>query len=468
MTKLPRRLLGHVFRAMAYETVVVLITAVSVAVLLYAGLQGRFSDLYLRARGPAPLSGEVALVPIDDEALYLWDPTTPPPEITPRALLAQLIDVATAAGARVVVLDVLLDRPAPGDDALARAARAHGGVISAERFVATDPASEPFAAGPTTTLGDAVGGAPANLMEEEGRLLSGSLQVRGLPLLTAISRARLGAPFPGGLVGGVQAEGEVAPSLPLAAAWLQRARQRDPAARLSDLRQILQQGCAVTPATGLRCTLSAADLDLPPLPVALHEHLDLNFRGPEGGDGLPSVPAARLLRIAAATALARQVGAELPLQVPPEVADKLAGKVVLIGRIDEAAAHDRFVTPYSFPLLLSADMAGLRIQAQAVDTLLSGHHLRKLSRGWSWLLGLVLAAAVLLSHRRLSDGVHGLLWLAVSVDLVLAGALLFAWTDGVVLQLDPPLLFTLGALLCTHFLSWVRHDLPATDPEPSP
>lgn len=461
-------LVSHVVRAMAYETVVVLFTAVSVAVLLYVGFQGRSSDIYLRARGAAPLSGEVALVPIDDQALYIWDPTAEAPETTPRRLLAWLVETCAAAGARVIVLDVLLDRPAPGDDELAQAARAHGAVISAERFVSTDPDSPPFAAGTTLTLQDTIGGAPANLVEQEGRLFSGALQVRALPLLAAISRARLGGPYPQGLLGGIQAEIEVAPSLPLAAAWLQRARQRDPGASLADLRRILEEGCTRRPPDLLRCSLTAEDLGLPPVPVALHRPLELNFRGPEGGDGIPSVPAARLLRIAAGTALARSRGFDMPLEVPPQVAEKLADKVVLIGRVDEASAHDRFVTPYSFPLMLSADMAGLRIQAQAVDTLLSGRHLRRPAPGWSWLGSLVVAAAVFRSRRHLSDGAHGLLCLVFVADLVLAGMLVFTWTDGLVLPLSPPLLAVFGSLLAVQFRSWVRHDLDRPRPEPSP
>ncbi len=465
---------GHVVRTMAYETVVVLVTAATVAAFAYVALQGRFSDLYLRARGSAALSGEVALVPIDDEALYLWAPGQPAPEVTPRALLAELVSVLDAAGARVIVLDVLLDRPEEGDAALARAAGAHGAVLAAERFV-QGSAGSTFSAGPTPALGDAVQGAPANLQAEEGRLLSGELLVRRVPLVTRLSRARLDGPWPGGLVGGMQSEGEITPGLALAAAWLHRARERDPDARLDDLARELDQGCRLRKTGRVGCTVAASNLGLPATPRPLHAPMSLNYRGPEGADGLPQVRAARLLRLAAQQALARQLGADLPLDLPPEVRASLQDRVVLVGRVDEAAASDRFVTPYAFPLLLHADMAGLRIQAQAVDTLLSGRHLRVVGRPWTWLLAGLLAVGILGTRRRLGDGAHGLGWILAMALLVVAGCGLFALTDGLAVQLDLPLAVGSGTLLAVHFAGWARselgddeHDSPDGAPAASP
>ncbi|MCB9777740.1 MAG: CHASE2 domain-containing protein [Alphaproteobacteria bacterium] len=441
-------------------------TAVSIALLAYTGLQGRFSDLYLSVRGGAPLSDHVAVVPIDDEALYLWDPAEPSPEVTPRALLATLVATLDEAGARVVVLDTLLTEPAPGDDALQAAAAAHGAVLAAERVVRGDPSVAAFSAGPSPGLA-AIHGAPANLQAEEGRLFSDALLVRRVPLVHRSSHARLGGAWPLGMVGGEQDEHRIAPALPLAAAWLFRARERDPSATVATLEAELARACAVRDSGRLRCDASTKNLGLPPTPRPLHAPLDLNLRGREGregaaGQGLATVPAARLLRLSAQQAIAAELGAHLPLDLPADVRAALADRVVLVGRVDAGGAgrDDRFVTAYGWPLLRRADMSGLRIQAQAVDLLLSGHHLRLVGRPWTWLLGIALAAGVSLSWRRLSDARHAALWLGVCALVAAGGVLIFSWTDGLALELDLPLALALVALLLVHLRGWASLDAP--------
>ena len=106
---------------LAHEVVVNVLAAVALAGLAFALFGGRVEDLYLRTRTFAPVSGHVTVVGIDEESFYLWDPADPRPEVTPRGLLAELVRVLTAAKARVVVLDILTDTPAPGDDEIGRA-----------------------------------------------------------------------------------------------------------------------------------------------------------------------------------------------------------------------------------------------------------------------------------------------------------------------------------------------------------
>jgi CHASE2 domain-containing sensor protein len=124
---------------MVFEVTNSVVVAALIAMLAFVGLQGEFRDLYTWIRGNAPNSGEVSLLTIGEEALYLWDPTEPEPEVTPRGLLAKLVSFLDLAGAQVIVLDVLLEENADNDDLLAAAARTHGSVVAAERFRMTGP-----------------------------------------------------------------------------------------------------------------------------------------------------------------------------------------------------------------------------------------------------------------------------------------------------------------------------------------
>ncbi|HVN15877.1 MAG TPA: adenylate/guanylate cyclase domain-containing protein [Anaerolineales bacterium] len=76
-------------------------------------------DLMMRVRGVQPLSGDVAIVAIDDFSFnwtnYQWP--------WPRAYLAKIVDQVNQGGAKVVGLDVFLFEPgadAGGDEALAK------------------------------------------------------------------------------------------------------------------------------------------------------------------------------------------------------------------------------------------------------------------------------------------------------------------------------------------------------------
>ena len=428
---------SHLVRAMAYETMVVAATAIAAAVLLFVLSRGQFEDLYVALRGPAPASGQVTLVTIGDEALYLYDPADPRPEVTPRPLLASLVRFLDAAGAEVVVLDVLLDQAAPGDAALVQAAADFPGVVvGAERFVSSEPSSGlDFLPGLHPVFGEHIVGGFANLQIEQPWLFSEAQLVRSTPLLHQVSRARMSGAFPGNLVGAEQDESWQAASMALVAAT---AKAGGP------LGQLHQPG------------VQAADLGLPRTPVPLAERLVINFRGPEGADPIPTVRAASILRAMAQVELARSLDIEMQVSVPEELRQALQGRVVVGGRVDGVGERgaDRFVTPYSWPLLAEHDMAGVRVQAQIIDTLLSGRHMRSVS-GWPmWLVGLGLAVGVVLSRRQLRDDLHALATLTLALVLCGLGTLTFKLTDGLALDLGPPLAGLLLTLVGVHVWVW--------------
>ena len=195
-----RDTIARLGRDVAHEVVVNVLAALAVGAMAFVLLDGRVDGLYVRARGAAPVSDQVAVVSLDEETFYLWNPYDPSPETTPRALLAETVRFLSAAGAKVIVLDLLTDQPAPGDDALVAAVQAHGRVVAAERFSPQRADGvAPFAA--ASVLSDVALPAYANLGLEERTLFSGGMIVRDVPLVAAVARARLSGPFPVGLVG---------------------------------------------------------------------------------------------------------------------------------------------------------------------------------------------------------------------------------------------------------------------------
>jgi CHASE2 domain-containing sensor protein len=439
---------------LSYEITQAVVVAAVLAILAFVILGGRLADVYLWLRSSAPTSGQVTLLTVGEESLYLFDPSDPSPQITPRALLAELVRFVDAAGASVVVLDFLLDRPCEDDALLAAAARDHGAVVGAERFVVSDPDSgREFAAGPAAGFGDAIASGFANLHEEQHALFSsGDLLVRRTPLVRRVAWARQEGAWPMGLVGGDQADAQVRASMPLLAAWMHTS-----GGSAADLQRLLDDGCGGSP---LGCELDAAGMGLPALPGDVHELLEINFRGPEGRDDIPTLRAAQVLRAAGESALMRSVGVELPLTVPADMAEVLRGRVVVICRVDEvaAASGDRFVTPYSFPLMLGADMTGGRIQAQVIDNLLAGHHIRHLGAWLPLLLTGLLLAGIWITRRRLREDLHTVLWCAAAAALVLAGFALFWATDGLVADLELPVAAIVVALVALRLHGWALED----------
>ncbi|MED5374046.1 MAG: CHASE2 domain-containing protein [Myxococcota bacterium] len=442
---------SHLARSMAYESLVVVFTAVAAAVIAFLVSRGQVEDLYIKARGSAPTSGEVAVVTIGPEALYLWDPSQPQPEQTPRGLLTELVRSIEEAGASVIVLDVLMDAPdEPGlvpDPALWSPSTP---VVVATRFVPTAPtAQRDFMPDKAAALSHPqIHAGFANLQTEQPWLFADGELVRHAPLVRQVASASLSpGTWPTNLLGADQQDDRLVPSMTLQAAMLHRGTS------LADLSAV----CPVTPGEPLRCTEGAQALGLPASPQPLHEGVLINFRGPEGHDGIPTVRAASLLRAASMRGLMESQGVPgPPADLPPDIREALAGKVVIVGRVDRIGqAHaDRFVTPYSFPTLMRADMAGVRVQAQVIDTLLSGRHVRKPPRWPFWLLGIGLGAAVWWSSLKLRDDVHAFGWSAVSGLLLVLGVLVFRWSDGWSAPLGPPLAGVLLTLLAVHGYGW--------------
>lgn len=402
---------SHLARAMAYETLVVVFTAIAFAVLVFLVSRGQFEDLYVKSGG-VEVSDEVVLLSVGEEALYLWDPADPEPAITSRALLGQLVRFADAAGAEVIVLDVLLDRPAD-DVPLLDAARASSApVVGATRFVGTEPVSgAEFAAGLAPIYGEVLHSGFANLQVEEPWLFSDVKLVRSAPLQRTVSSARLGGPWPMNIIGAEQSDETTVESLAVVAARLAGAE-----------------------------------------PVLDEDPLLIAFSGPERSGSIPTVRAATALRALGASALAEAMGVEMPVTVPPEVAELMAGKVVVIGRVDEAA-NDRFVTPYSWPLLVDEDMAGARVQATLIDQLITGRRITTVAGVASWVPALAFVALVFLTRRRLRDDVHAVGWLGASVALVGGGLALFRVSD-VAFDVGPSIGCILVTLCAVHVWEW--------------
>ncbi len=434
-----RDTIARLGRDVAHEVVVNVLAALAVGAMAFVVLDGRVDGLYVRVRGAAPVSDQVAVVSLDEETFYLWNPYDPAPETTPRALLAETVRFLTAAGAKVIVLDILTDQPAPGDDALVTAVRAHGRVVAAERFSPQRADGvAPFAA--ASVLSEVALPAYANLGLEERTLFSGEMIVRDVPLVQAVARARLSGPFPLGLVGAFQDDDSPTPAIALAAAWMQVS-----ALPPADLPGALSARCGGAPVV---CSAGGSAFGLPPTPGALHEPLSLNFRGPEGGDHIPAVSGARVLRSLGESALAATLGMDLPITVPEDLAALLRGRVVVVGRVD-AQAGDQFVTPYAWPAMQGADMSGPRVHAQLIDTLLSGRHMRRVEGGWAWAGAATFGLLVVLTGRK-AGALHLVGWLGVTAATVAGGITAFNLFDGLVFDIAPAVAVMSCTLTAVH------------------
>lgn len=435
------------------------VTGVAVTLFLFVAIGSGLTDVYLQVRGVGAVSGQVAQVTIGEEALYLWDPAAEDRSVTPRGLLAEIVRFLDQAGADVIVLDVLLDRPQPDDALLAAASRDHGSVIAAERYVLSEPAAGiHFQPGVARAYDGAIAGGFANLYQRT-TILSQDLLVRGAPLVKRVSRARAEGVWPGNLVGAVQDEGAVVPSMALAAAWAFRRHREGLPARVVQLEETLRNGCEGE--STLVCSLDLPQLGLPDAEGDLADVLTINFRAPEHSDPIPTVNAADILRLAGQAALMRSLDPSLQPPIPDAYRQVIDGRVVVVGRAGVGPDGDRFITPFGFPAYLEADMAGVRIQAQLIDTLLSGHHVRSVV--WPVAVGAIaLIALVVRSFRRIDDRVHFTAWSAVSVGLVLVGAVIFRWTDGLMLDMGPAVVGISTALFAVHLRAWAHEQMGDT------
>jgi hypothetical protein len=192
-------------RDFSFEFFGAVFTAVVGLLLGFTAFGGMFSDLYMSLSGPAEVSDEVTVLTIGPEALHMWNPEDANPEVTPRGMLAELVQALDEGGARTIVMDVMLDTPQKADGLLEEAARAHGAVIAAERAEVNQPqSSRKFAAGIVPSLSlptldgraAAIQSAHANLFLEEPVLLTGQQIVRGVPPVLFYQRASLTGPGP--------------------------------------------------------------------------------------------------------------------------------------------------------------------------------------------------------------------------------------------------------------------------------
>ncbi len=450
---------GHLTRNFAYEVAVALVSFLAAVITWFIVMGGEMQDVYVFYHRHAPASEQVSLVTIGEEALYLWNPDDPEPDVTPRPLIAELVRFLDAAGARVIVLDILLEEPAPGDEHLVAAAKAHGAVIGAEHWRLTDPSTgRHFVPGIISAYDGAIHPAFANMEEQPASLFAAELLVRRTGLLHRVSRVRVDGVWPNNVVGSYDNNSALMPGLGLAAAWLHQERGANPDATLRDLDKLLREHCTGVP---LQCSITPAELGFPALPVAVHEPMDINFRGPEGADDIRTVRASQILRAMGQTELmATMMGAPVDPIVPEHLESALDDRVVVIGRVTGVGRPDadRFATPYSFPMYLDADMSGVRLHANVIDTLLSGSHVRQVSWWIEFTFGVGLAVLCWFSRRRLRDAIHAIFWLLAAAGLIYGGVLVFRWTDGLVFDTSLPVGLILATSFVLHLRGWAIED----------
>jgi CHASE2 domain-containing sensor protein len=253
----------------------------------------------------------------------------------------------------------------------------------------------------------------------------------------------------------------LAPSLSLAGAWLHRSRAEDSEATLADLLSEFEDSCSHE-GGALNCVTTSVS-HLPDLGVALHEPFRLNYLGSETGAEIPTLSAAVLLKRRGFRAV--MIGfPEVPedqlpsAELPEELSSMIEDRVVIIGRVDRMASEDadRHATPYSFPLFSDRDMAGVFIQAQLMEAMLTGRQLRPLPAWVEWSLGGLAVFCAWLLFRRQPVLLHVPIWLISSLLMVGVGQLLFVYCDGIVLELGVPITASLVSLAFFHLWSKAR------------
>lgn len=431
---------------------ILLSTGFACLILGFTAFGGLFSDLYLLLSPPKSISNEVTIVSIDPKSLAMWDSEDSSPDVTPRDLLAQLITTVSHAGANVVVLDIMLDSSTQHDEALATAIREHGMVLSAEQIQVNEPHSMTyFSVGITPELQAqtvvdnhrTLNGVSANLYLEEPILYNGNLIARGAPLLMVHDRVQTSGEWPSNVMQHPNIDNTLTPSIGLAAAWLHRNRLLDASVTYEMLLADLQAVCEVQRA-GLVCGSKSLP-GLPDFEYRLDRTFYLNFLGPETRDPLPVIQASTLLTLEAERAQWLSFGLaekDLPEHIrdsalPSEVLDQLKDKVVVIGRVDKFGEEgaDRYPTPYSFPFFTRNDMAGVRIQAQLIENILTNRHFSRVHWIFELLFTVVCTWLTILMYTRTSKYLQAVLWLGSTAFLIALGTLLFIVTDGIVLEL---------------------------------
>jgi adenylate cyclase len=304
--------------------------------------------------GPAP---EIAIVALDDHTTRAFGMP-----VLPRACHARLIRNLQRAGARVILFDMLFEQPREGDDALAAAMRAHGRVILAwAREESADPnGAEAHPVLPNERLARAAFAvANANLPNDADGLIRRFPWATALPDPDDVARLR---PMPGLAVTAAGAlAGADAPAI-----------ERDLALGRAAGRPLVDARVGEEPTSTIA------------------------YRGP-GGFGCRRIPYYQ-----AYWADDRRRG-DIDLA---QLRRWVAGRVVLVGAVTESA-HDTHPTPWG-------KMPGAEIQANALDTVLSGRFLRPAPETVQVLL--VLLGCLVMA---LEPALLGRLWVTLCVGVPL-------------------------------------------------
>jgi adenylate cyclase len=281
-----------------------------------------WSDSLLRGAAAEP-SPHVVLVTVDDHTTRAFNAP-----VLPRAAHARLVRNLTRAGARVIAFDFLFDRAREGDEEFAAAMREHGRVLLAwAREDSADPnRGESYPVLPHDGLAQAAYGlANVNLPNDPDGLIRRFFAAVSLPDPDDPARMRSMPCFP----------------LAVADAWSLRSRSG-----LWALSSGQKRAPAVTP----RDRRSPSPSAQRPAPSADF----IAYRGPDGFS---------CRRIPYYQACWADDPAKSEIDMA-RLSRWVAGRAVLVGNITEAA-HDTHPTPWG-------KMPGVEIQANAVDTLLTG------------------------------------------------------------------------------------------------
>ncbi len=326
--------------AVAVAAVVGLAALVPPSAALLARADALLWDLALRSGRPRPPPPNLVVVAIDDGDIAAWGGW--PVE---RGRWAELLDRLDAAGARTIVLDVLLEGRAAVADAdarLAAAMRRHGNVllsVGATRATPARPSPDPLAERLAYAL--VVGSGPSGIVER--RLVAPAAVLRDAAAALAPSAVDVDPNGgPPALPAGVRVGGALVPTLAVEAVRRHRGEARenlwfDPA------RGAVLAGSALAPAADGRYRLAAY--------------------GPAGQ-------------------LATLDGRELTTAAPPALRDAL----VVVG-VSAVAAGERFRTAFA-PAL-----SGTELLATAIGNLLEGRTLEAIPAASGLGLALTLAAA---------------------------------------------------------------------------
>jgi CHASE2 domain-containing sensor protein len=309
-----------------------------------------------------------------------------------------------------VVLDFLMPDATSGDAELASAARTHGNVIVAERYVPSPAAGELAYVQPTTeNIAAAVRPGLANFHLQASTFFSDVLLARRAPLRVPVHRAQYQGRWPLSLIGPGTGETLTMPGLALLAASAHRGIE--PKKFLEDV-----------PYDG--------------------NSISIPYRGRAGADGIPVVTGARLLQAMGQQELVASLGGVTSGDMPVDLVAALSSRVVLVCRVTDDTS-DRFVTPLNLPLANRPDMSGCAIHAHLVEALLSGELVRVRGRVLGWLAVPLLVWAFFQSRNRWSLERAILVWIGSALAAGLAGTLIFHWTGGLALALGPPILAVL-------------------------